>query len=157
MSKTIVSSLLLVLVVMSRSGVAQAKDEYPGEIARALSLSYAVPCSVCHIKGNTGSPTPIMPFALSMRARGLSDERGSITTALAKMKSDNVDSDGDGKTDIDELQAGTDPNSSANSSIVNDQEPGYGCGGTAPQGGGAVGVAPGLVLTWLLLRRRRVI
>ena len=31
-----------------------------------------------------------------------------------------------------ELSAGTDPNSSSNASIINDQEPGYGCGGTRP-------------------------
>jgi len=156
MPKKTHSFLLLLLVVTSQSTVAYAKDDFPGEIERAVPLSYQVPCSVCHIKGNTGSPTPITPFALSMRSRGLSGGPNSIASALAKMKTDNVDSDGDGVSDIAELEAGTDPNSSANSSIVNDPEPGYGCGGTAPRGRGGLGAVTAAALGWLLLRRRRI-
>ncbi len=134
---------------------ARAKAEFPSEIAGDLSLSYQVPCSVCHAQGNTGSATPITPFALSMRARGLSGGNDTLVSALAKLESDAVDSDGDGTTDVAELKAGTDPNSSANASIINDQEPGYGCGGTAPQGRSAPGAAAALALSWFLLRRRR--
>ena len=139
------------------SALAQAKSEFPSEIARNpnLNLSYQPPCSVCHINANIGGSTPITPFALSLRARGLAGQNSSLSSALSKLESDAVDSDGDGTTDVDELKAGTDPNSSANASIINDQEPGYGCGGTAPHGRSAPGAAGVLTLGWFLLRRRR--
>jgi hypothetical protein len=141
------------------SSVAQAKSEFPNEIRSDpdLRVSYLVPCSVCHIKDNTGSSTPITPFARALRARGLSGSNGSVRTSLAQLGADGVDSDGDGVTDIAELNAGTDPNSSANASLIDDQEPGYGCGGSPPTGKGNGGPASGsaLVLAWLLLQRRR--
>jgi hypothetical protein len=146
---------LLTLEGLGRSSLAQAKSEFPGEIKNSYGLAYDVPCSVCHVKGNTGSATPITPFALSLRARGLTGDNQSLSSALSKLESDAVDSDGDGVTDVNELKAGTDPNSSANASIINDQDPGYGCGGTAPQGRSAPGMAGVLALSWFVLRRRR--
>ncbi len=145
-----------VLATSSFGSQAQAKDEFPGEIERDVAgVTYQVPCSVCHIKGNTGGSTPIMPFALSLRTRGLSGDTSSLKTALTKLDQAGTDSDGDGTPDIQELVAGTDPNSSANASIVNDQEPGYGCGGSAPTGRSGPALASGLGIAGLLLRRRR--
>jgi hypothetical protein len=144
------------LLALGWSSRAQAKSEFPSEIQSDLTLSYQVPCSVCHAKGNTGSSTAITPMALSLRARGLSGDRQSLVTAFARLESDGVDSDGDGKSDVDELHAGTDPNSSANASIIDDSEPGYGCGGSAPKGkNGAQAVVGAAGLAWLLARRRR--
>lgn len=139
---------------LSWCSLAQAVEEFPGEIERDLTLTYQVPCSVCHIKGNTAASTPITPFALSLRSRGL-EGVSSLSTAITRAEADGVDSDGDGTPDIAELRAGTDPNSSANASIVNDPEPGYGCGGSAPKGRTAPGLASAFGLVWLLARRRR--
>ena len=147
---------LLALGSSGWSSLARAKSEFPSEIKNSYGLAYDVPCSVCHIKGNVGSATPITPFALSLRARGLTSSNQSLSNALSKLQADGVDSDGDGVSDVEELKAGTDPNSSANASIVNDQEPGYGCGGTAPHGRSTPGMAGLLGLVWLMLRRRRV-
>jgi hypothetical protein len=148
---------LLALCSLLWSSLAQAKPEFPNEVRSVLGLSYDVPCSVCHIEGNTGGSTAITPFALSLRARGLTDTTQSLSSALNQLETDAVDSDGDGVSDVDELKAGTDPNSSTNTSIVNDQEPGYGCGGSAPHGrsGPAVASASALALAWFALRRRR--
>jgi len=149
---------LVLALTTTLSGVesAQAKDEFPGQIERDVpGVNYPVPCGVCHIKGNTGGSTPIMPFAMSLRDRGLSGDSASLSTALSRLAADATDSDGDGVGDIDELKAGTDPNSSANADIATVQAPGYGCGGTAPHGEGGPGAASALGLVWLLLRRRR--
>jgi len=138
------------------SSLAKAERSFPSALEQDVPLSYLVPCSVCHIKGNTGSSTAITPFALSLRARGLTEERSSIAAAVALLAADQVDSDGDGKSDADELVLGTDPNSSANGRIIGEQEPGYGCGGTAPTGNDRGGqAAAGVGLGWWLLRRCR--
>jgi hypothetical protein len=146
------------LTSLAWNSLAQAKSEFPREVQNSLGLPYEVPCSVCHIAGNVGSATPITPFALSLAARGMTGSNTSLTKALTQLESDAVDSDGDGTSDVAELKAGTDPNSSANASIVNDQEPGYGCGGSAPHGRsrpGMAGTGGVLALAWFILRRRR--
>ncbi len=132
-----------------------AKRQFPGLIQRDLSLSYEVPCSVCHLKGNTGSSTAGTPFALSLRDRGLSGDSNSLSSALSRLQTDGVDSDGDGIPDVTELRAGTDPNSSANARIIDDQEPGYGCGGSAPRGSGDGGPTLGALGLLVLLIWRR--
>ncbi len=52
------------------------------------------------------------PFGRSMVARGLlgNDDDASVATALARMRADGVDSDGDGAEDLDELWWKGDPN-----------------------------------------------
>jgi MYXO-CTERM domain-containing protein len=146
---------LAVAVTWGSASTAQAKEEFPSQVDSDLTLGYQVPCSVCHIKGNTGASTPITPFALSLRDRGLSGDRASLSTALSRLEADGTDSDGDGIGDIAELKAGTDPNSSANANIATVLAPGYGCGGTAPQGHGGPAVAGAIGLALLILRRRR--
>ncbi len=156
---------VIAFLTLGLGSVAQAKREFPSEIQSGMAgipagedaLTYEVPCSVCHIKDNTGSSTPITPFARALRARGLTGDNGSVRTALLQLNTDGVDSDGDGVTDIAELRAGTDPNSSANASLIDDQEPGYGCGGSPPTGKGNGGPVMGgvLALAWLVVQRRR--
>ena len=106
---------LTLLTVMGLTVVAQAKERFPGEIAQHLGASAAPPCGVCHEYGKTGGDTLVTPFAWAMRARGMTGGGGSLTDALDRMRTDAVDSDGDGVTDINELIVGTDPNSAASS------------------------------------------
>jgi hypothetical protein len=144
------------VAVLCWGSLAAAKEEFPSQIQSDLTLSYQVPCSVCHLKGNTASSTVGTPMALSLRERGLSGDRQSLVSAFLRLKTDNVDSDGDGISDVAELHDGTDPNSAANANINGDQEPGYGCGGSAPKGrNGGQAVIGAVALGWLLSLRRR--
>jgi hypothetical protein len=111
-----------------RPASALAVPRYPGEITDyfAPHLGYTPPCRLCHIDGITGSGSVETPFGISMLAHGLTSDRSTLTPALDALKAGNVDSDGDGVSDIDELLADTDPNTSAEVSLSS-SGPVYGC------------------------------
>jgi MYXO-CTERM domain-containing protein len=114
------------------------------------------PCRLCHIQGTTGSGTLQTPFAVSMLARGLTGEDTSVCAALAAMG--NVDSDGDGKSDLSELENDTDPNTRANVQLSVEPTPSYGCSvaSSSPRAGWpALALAVGALLLPLGRRRRR--
>jgi MYXO-CTERM domain-containing protein len=110
--------LLATAAFLTSAVSASALPEYPRRIKSTLGLDYAPPCSICHENGQTGDGTPIEPFAWSMRARGLTDDESTLAPALSADQSDLVDSDGDGITDVKELENGTDLNSVANDCII---------------------------------------
>ena len=158
---TVAPLCLLVTTVSSHAG---AVRRFPSLIFNHLHSSYTVapyepPCSLCHLRGSTGAGTADTPFALSMKARGLSaSDNTSVATALDAMLRDNVDSDGDGTPDIQEIENDTDPNTPANVSLSGDVGPNAGCGGgqKSNSGGSAPATGVGLVLAALLggLRRK---
>lgn len=152
-------SAALGLCVLVGAGSAHAKPEFPGIIAAQYQLSYLPPCGLCHAKGNVGSSTVRTPFGLALRARGLTaGGEDSLAQALSRLEADAADSDGDGVSDVAELKAGTDPNSAANASLIGNDDPGYGCGGSPPKPHSREASAPllsGFVLAWILKRRRR--
>ncbi len=140
--------------------LARATEEFPPVITGELGLDYLPDCGLCHVKGNTGSGTAKTPFALAMKERGLQPEDAvSVRSALMDLDKDGVDSDGDGSTDIEELMAGTNPNSPSDGATVRiGDDPQYGCsvrGSSAgdPKGLPLLYVLAGLVV-FALLRAR---
>jgi len=134
--------------------VGYAKPQFPPEIARHLSATVDPACSVCHLDGKIAGVTVITPFALALRAHGFTSSEDTLNSALDAMQADNTDSDGDGISDVEELRAGTDPNSPVPGATTAD--PTYGCSLTSrPSRGGWTAVALSVAAAVTLRRRRR--
>jgi hypothetical protein len=107
MKKTTVVILVAVLaVVLGSTGLAtmdMQKDlnaKYPTAKAKCMS---------CHVKAMAKKgDAEINPFGKDMMAKALVDAKAAKKTFdYAKIEA--LDSDGDGKTNLDELKAGTNP------------------------------------------------
>ncbi len=110
---------------------AAANPIFPGEIYNHLGLDVAPQCTICHRDNLGGLKTVEKPFGLELMSRGLTGDSslGELDTLLDEVEADEVDSDGDGVGDIQELKDGTDPNV-AGSTL---EPPEYGCLNTAPR------------------------
>jgi len=160
-SRLLITAGLAAVAFLAAFRAAWSKEEFPGIIAGDLGAATAPPCGLCHQYGKTGGDTLVTPFALAMRARGLSGE-GSLDEALARVEADHVDSDGDGATDTDEIIAGTDPNSAASTpatrQLVSDPQLGCAVGRArmSQDAGWELGAGASLAaLASLAARRRR--
>ncbi len=123
------------LVLLLIAAPAWATDNFPAAIQNKYMLADLPPelCALCHTNGITGSGTVNTPFGRAMRMNGLlPNDTASLNAALDALAAANIDSDGDGVTDVAELMAGTSPN------VANMMGTGGGSGG----GGGSVVVVP---------------
>lgn len=128
------SNLLFVfgsLAVSLCAGTARATSEFPDAIRAKVGASSAPACAVCHVTGDRGGRgTVSTAFGRAMRERGLVEfDVQSLESALDKMATDKIDSNGNGTTDVDELKAGRDPNSTSGDggAAVEIPMPEYGC------------------------------
>jgi hypothetical protein len=148
-------SLLAGCAIVAAAPMARATPNFPDALRAKVPLSYTPPCTICHATLEGGTGTVVQKFGIAMRARGLQpNDETTLANALTKMKADNVDSDGDGTNDVDELAAGKDPNTGkvlatpgADGGAAADTigPPMVGCGGAHVAPYRARGVAAGLV------------
>jgi|SoiMethySBSTD1v2_1073268.scaffolds.fasta_scaffold04329_15 hypothetical protein len=118
---------------------ATATPNFPGEIQSTLNMPCAPTCTLCHAT-EQGGGTPVTPFGKQMVATGglVPFDVDSLKNALNLLQTSAqcfatnpptqgpCDSDGDGTPDIEELQAGQDPNTPGGD--LCGSQPRYGCG-----------------------------
>lgn len=133
---------------------AQARQEYAGEVQTSLGMECPPPCRTCHILPTGGKNWNT--FGLQLVTPVLSGK--SWPSILADLRAANVDTDGDGRADVYELEHDTDPSIAGNDRITCVL---YGCGARvaadkAPDPLAAL-VSLGALgaLTWLRARSRR--
>lgn len=105
---------------------AQASPNYPDIIDMQLGTNCASPtrCLICHISAAGGEGTAKKPFAVTLQSYGLTKGKSGRQLTMALMGlPDDVDSDGDGTTDKEELLACMNPSGAEIS-----EGPGFGCG-----------------------------
>jgi hypothetical protein len=109
------SSASIAALTLLLAGAASASPSYPAALQSDLGLAAAPGCDLCHHAATAPVGDVDKPFGKSMVARGLigNDDDASVATALARMRADGVDSDGDGAEDLDELSWGGDPNTAS--------------------------------------------
>jgi hypothetical protein len=103
---------LCAALLLMGSRAASASADYPEQVRKEWQLPGNAPdCTICHQTNEGGMGTATKPFARSLQREGLiSKDLGSLDLALAALKAQHTDSDGDGISDFDELRMGSDPN-----------------------------------------------
>lgn len=145
---------LLASAALGASTPALAWDDTPKLLAERLGAKSAPACTLCHEAAKAPVGAADTPFAKAMIARGLdADTPAALDAAIAKMRADKVDSDGDGAEDLDEVSWGADPNHGDVQQSAGDP-PAYGCGmaGGPRRPAWALVAIAGLALA---IRRRR--
>jgi len=154
-SSVFAAGLALLFAFAARD--ARASDTYPDAIKADLMLAAAPGCDLCHNGGAGQAGNVNTPFGKSATMLGLtSGNPDLLKSVLGMLKMANVDSDGDGVTDIDELVAGTNPNLAPGAGSV--PTPVYGCSVSPLDGArtGTTGVIAmcGALLAWMTAFRR---
>ena len=160
----IFGSALLALASLGYPRPAHASSTFPAALRDALEkrfpgTTYCVPlCTACHTV-TTGGPENYNVFGKNLHEKGLLliPNPALVDGAVNKLLDLNLDSDGDGKTDNDELKALESPSISGPGSFCTDLA--YGCGAriaSAPPPVDKVGLfSAGLVVLGLTFLRRR--
>ena len=106
--------------------VARAEPTYPAEIQSHLGLNFTPQCTLCHATNAGGLGTITTAFGNALKARGLTTNIATLDPALDALAVANTDSNGDGISDIQQLKNGSDPNTGAHLSNVQQEQ--FGCG-----------------------------
>jgi hypothetical protein len=104
----------LTLTIALLPTAALASPSYPGTVASELELPCEPECTLCHTRSTGGFATVNTPFGLTVRMQhGLTCcDPTLLAEVIEEIREAETDSDDDGTSDVDELHALTDPNSS---------------------------------------------
>jgi len=135
------------LLVMSFTLRAGAEEPFPGGMQEAAGIPCTPTCLLCHTaipgtRANLQQPFGLTVFRSGKVKPGKPESMHDVVAYLRDMK---IDTDSDGKLDVDELAVGSDPNfADPNKEVCGPQ---YGCGAhlapVPPRG-------PKPVLWWLV-------
>lgn len=130
----------LVPLALVTASTALATPNFPGVMQTELKLSNTPDCNLCHV-GVQARGTVNTPVGSALLQRGMvAYDEGRLLAALTSLRSQAVDSDGDGTPDVEELIAGKDPNQSDENPDELPPEPSFGCA-----------TGPGATAFWMLL------
>jgi hypothetical protein len=159
--RSVIASFGVTLAALAAPAPAAASQAFPDHVVTKLQMPCAPGCQLCHLDASGGPARINQKFGAALKTAGatvvLTDK---LDMALATLAASNSDVDGDGTTDIAELQAGTDPNA-AGAELCGGIK--YGCGAstiarrpsTKSLDATASGASLLTVLVGLLLLRRR--
>ena len=147
--------VVALLLLLGVEAPASATPNFPGVVQQHLTLGAPPACTLCHV-GTPALGTVTTPFGVTLRSRGArAYDESAMRTALDALSAEKKDSDADGVPDIDELKAGSDPNTGSGEEVV---VPEYGCrAATAGIPGDSRGrpvIGLGAALLMLVIRRR---
>jgi len=142
---------------LSFAASALASPSYPAVIEEEWRLTYTPACTTCHASDSGGRGTVVTYFGIELQSLGLTAQNdASLVEALREDKAQQIDSDGSGTSDYDDLVAGRDPNSGPGPSGGGPVRPLHGCAaapGHDSEGSAALVLA--LALLWAARRRQR--
>lgn len=149
---SLVSVLLTCGLTLAGAPRAFALPEFPDDVQDATNAPCPPHCTLCHADEGPSEENLTQLFGEAFERRGGGE---TPARAIARMRADKLDSDGDGTGDIDELTLGSDPNNAYATSLCG---PEVGCSvRLTPQGSPAWGSLSLFsivgALSWL--RRRR--
>lgn len=124
MRSAIIGVVLSVLVVALP---ASAEPTFPGAIQEAANIPCTPTCLLCHLTVPGEKDNWRQPFAGTALGNGLKPGQPETMPAMVEnLRTNKIDTDHDGKLDVDELAAGSDPNKPDPSAAI--CGPTYGCG-----------------------------
>lgn len=113
-------------VVLLLASPAAGSRAYSGVVEERLGTPCAPACTLCHGDSTGGNGTVVKPLGRALLDAGaLPNDEASLRAALAAVDAAAIDSDGDGTGDVDELEAGRDPNVAGEGELCAVT---YGCG-----------------------------
>lgn len=158
---TLARTLLLAITVSASVG---AEPDYPEVVQEATGLTCPAPCTLCHTR-ESGGLTYITPFGRRIWTLGIRPSHPeTVATTLRCMRERNCpsapgevfDTDGDGVSDVDELDQGRHPGRAGDIAVCGAS---YGCGArvapreTLSRRGAALLGSSVLGALWLMRRR----
>ena len=117
---------LLLFTAALVSTEAHGSEPFPAALQKAVPLACTPSCMVCHTRPEGGTAY-LQPFGKSMLETRLirAGQPATVGPAVEKLREAGTDSNNDGTPDIEQLEAGYDPNLGSSGLVCG---PAYGCG-----------------------------